>query len=110
MTKTLIFAVTCLSILSGTAQARPVCVSDAIMIHPSRQFYFGQTFSSFDTNTDARVSFDEFLARSGYMDAAQPEARKVEVMRIFLEKDQDQDGYLLREDWPKIASCKSDEE
>lgn len=105
MNKTFIFAVTCLSILSGTAQASPVCVSDDIMIHPSRQFYFGQTFSSFDTNTDARVSFDEFLARSGYADADRPEARKAEVMRIFLEKDRDQDGYLLREDWPQTSAC-----
>lgn len=105
MNKTLIFAVTCLSTLSGIAQARSVCMPDAIMIHPSYQFYFGKTFSSFDTNTDARVSFDEFLARSGYADADRPEARKAEVMRIFLEEDRDRDGYLLREDWPQTSAC-----
>lgn len=105
MTKTLIFAVICLSTLSGIAQASPVCMSDAIMIHPSSQFYFGHTFSSFDTNTDARISFDEFLARSGYADADRPEARKAEVMRIFLEEDRDRDGYLLREEWPQTSEC-----
>lgn len=86
-------------------KTQPECVADEIMIAPTEQFYFGKTFSSFDTNTDDRISFEEFLDKSGHDAERQSEERKAQVMRSFVALDKDADGYLLREDWYEAKTC-----
>lgn len=86
-------------------KTQPECVADGIMIAPTEQFYFGKTFSSFDTNTDDRISFEEFLDKSGHDAKRQSEERKAQVMRSFVALDKDGDGYLLREDWYEAKTC-----
>lgn len=90
----------------------PDCVPDAIMIAPPHYVYFGRNFSEFDADTDARISEDEFVAvalPAWTREEDSETTRLREVRRLFVELDEDADGYVLREDWYEARTCQDED-